>query len=150
MVGMVPDKKTLPGSWLPQASKSPSRWTSMFFLALLIPLAIIAFLSYRSIRIEQGLMEETLFRQAAGLARGLEASARTGMMRSFWEEGALEALLKETADEAGILALLVIGPDGSILGTGGSPPPDDLLRELLAFMSTVSPFSPRAPGGWDR
>ena len=104
----------------------------MFVLVLLIPVAIIGFLSYRSIRIERGLMEETLFRQADGLARGLEASARTGIMHSFWEEGSLEALLRETADEAGVLALMIVGPDGNILGSGGKLPGKNLLEELLA------------------
>ncbi|GBE16162.1 sensor protein ZraS [bacterium BMS3Abin14] len=129
----------MPGSWLPQATKTSPRWMSMFVLVLLITLAIIAFLSYRSIRIERGLLEETLFRQADGLARGLEASVRTGMMRSSWEEGALEALLAETAAEADILALMVVGPDGAILGAGGRPPRSALLKELLA--------SPPQPGG---
>lgn len=119
-----------PGSWLPVEQSSLKKRPLLLFVVLAIPLAIVGFLTYRSIRIEQVLVEENLFRQSDALARSLEASSRAGMMHAFWEEGVLENLLLETAREAGALLLMIAAPDGSIVSAGGTLDPGKLDRKL--------------------
>jgi hypothetical protein len=120
-----------PGSWLPVEQPSLKKRPLFLLIVLAIPLAMVSFLTYRSVRMEQVLVEENLFRHADALARSLEASSRAGMMHAFLEEGALDSLLLETAQEAGALLLMIAAPDGSIVAAGGTLDPGELDRELI-------------------
>ena len=137
---MTPDRDKDPGTWLP-IEQHPIKKRPLFLLIVLaIPLIMVSFLTYRSVRMEQVLVEETLFRQSDALARSLEASTRAGMMRAFLGEGALDSLLQETAQEAGALLLMIAAPDGSIVGAGGTLDPEELDPQLLR-----APPEPGAP-----
>lgn len=127
---MTPKNDKGPGSWLPVEQPSTKKRPLFLLVVLAIPLAVVAFLTYRSVRMEQVLVEETLFRQSDALARSLEASTRAGMIHAFLEEGVLESLLQETALEAGALLLMITAPDGSIVATGGTVDPGELDREI--------------------
>lgn len=102
---------------------------------------MMSLVAYRSIRMEQVLVEETLFRQSDALARSLEASTRAGMMRAFLGEDALDSLLMETAQESGALLLMIAGPDGTAVAAGGTVDPAELDRKL-----TEVPPEPGSPG----
>ncbi|UCG38297.1 MAG: PAS domain-containing protein [bacterium] len=102
---------------------------------LTLPLVIVALLSYRSLNVEYKLVEQTLFRQADALARGIEAGTRTGIMHFRLEENPLQSLLDETLAESGALLIAIL--DGQ-----GSP-----VYMAQGSLDTTLPDS--VPGSWD-
>ncbi|UCF31561.1 MAG: PAS domain-containing protein [bacterium] len=140
---MDTDAPRPPGTWLPREKPSSVRRTPFLLLLFVIPLVAIGFLTYRSARVERGLIEESLFRQADALARSLEAGMRTGMMRFALEQNALENLLSETADQAGVLFLGIVGAGGEVAASGGITP-----GELPSRILSDPPGASGLPDGY--
>jgi PAS domain S-box-containing protein len=93
--------------------------TLFFTVLLLIPVTITAFVTYRSTRVERGLMENSLHRQAEMVSRGLEASLYIGMMHSAWTKEILQDLLDANTSESGASLIFLSSPEGVIASSSG-------------------------------
>jgi two-component system sensor histidine kinase HydH len=83
--------------------------------SVLTLLVLLAISTYRNVERERSRTEEFLRQQGAILIMGLEAGARTGMMRMAWQEEVLQALVEEVASSAGLAGIRVLEPDGRIV-----------------------------------
>jgi len=93
---------------------------AFFFALLLLPVAITAFITYRSTNFETGLVEESLYRQAEMISRGLEASMNIGMMHADWTRDVLQDILNANINESGAKLIYLSSPDGLIASSSGS------------------------------
>jgi two-component system sensor histidine kinase HydH len=106
--------------WPLQAPSGAGLRKTLFFTALLlIPVTIIAFVTYRSTRVESGLMENSLHRQAEMVSRGLEASLNIGMMHSAWTKEILQDLLDANTSQSGASLIFLSSPEGVIASSNG-------------------------------
>ena len=130
-------------SFLPSTGRAAARRTPLLVITLLLPLAAVAFLTFRSARVESTLVEENLFRQADALARGFEANSRTGIMHALWQEGVLKTLLEETVSGSGALAVAVVSVDGNIIEYAGQLPVDSWVDHLAGSLPVAGRPSAR-------
>jgi two-component system sensor histidine kinase HydH len=84
-------------------------------------LVLLAISTYRNLERERRQLEESLLQQGAILIRGLEAGARTGMMRMAWEEEILQVLVDEVTREANVAGVEILEADGRTVAESHSP-----------------------------
>jgi two-component system sensor histidine kinase HydH len=83
--------------------------------AVVILLAVVVVLAIRNINREERYMSQILSEKGAALIKSFEAGARTGMMGMMWGGSQVQTLLEETAEQPGILYLVVTDKTGRIL-----------------------------------
>jgi two-component system sensor histidine kinase HydH len=83
--------------------------------AVVILLAVVMVLAVRNINREKVYMSQILSEKGAALMKSFEAGARTGMMGMMWGGNQVQTLLEETAQQPGILYLVVTDGKGRIL-----------------------------------
>ena len=119
--------------WPLQAPSGAGLRKTLFFTALLlIPVTIIAFVTYRSTRVESGLMENSLHRQAEMVSRGLEASLNIGMMHSAWTKENLQDLLDANTSQSGASLIFLSSPEGVIASSNGPMDIKNLPEEIYS------------------
>jgi two-component system, NtrC family, sensor histidine kinase HydH len=80
--------------------------------SVLTLLVLLTVFTYRNLDRERRRNEEFLLQQGAVLIRGLEAGARTGMMRMAWQEELLQTLVEEITRSAGLAGVRILESDG--------------------------------------
>ncbi len=87
-------------------------------MILLITVIVLAVQNYNR---EKGYMVRILSEKGAALIKGLEAGARTGMMRMMWGGQQVQTLIEETALLPDVLYIMIINREGLVLaGSQGS------------------------------
>lgn len=132
----------LPGSWLPGQEPIAARRTIFLLSLFLVPILLVGAITWRTTRLERGLLTESLFRQADALARSVETSSRMGMMSALWDdEEVFSEYLTEMAGQSGALFLAVLDQQGRILASSGDIPGG-------LPLSVMTPPSGPAPEGF--
>ena len=119
--------------WPVKASAGAVKKRSFFFTVLfLIPVAITAFITYRSTLVEIDLVESSLYRQAEMISKGLEASLNIGMMHSAWTQDILQDLLDANTSESGASLIFLSSPEGPIASRSGPLSLESLTDDLFS------------------
>jgi len=119
--------------WPTQAKYGAVKNRSFYFtVVLLIPVAITAFVTYRSTLVESDLVENSLHRQAEMVSKGLEASLNVGMMHSAWTNDILQDLLDANTSESGARLIYLSSPEEVIASSSGPLNLDSLPGELYS------------------
>ncbi len=119
--------------WPTQAKYGVVKNRSFYFtVMLLIPVAITAFVTYRSTLVESDLVENSLHRQAEMVSKGLEASLNVGMMHSAWTNDILQDLLDANTSESGARLIYLSSPEEVIASSSGPLNLESLPGELYS------------------
>lgn len=80
--------------------------------SVLTLLVLLAISTYRNLDRERLRTEEFLLQQGNVIIRGLEAGARTGMMRMAWQDEILQALVEEVTQSSNLAGVRILEADG--------------------------------------
>jgi two-component system sensor histidine kinase HydH len=118
-----------PGRKVPIVS---SRKNLLIGTALLIPIIIVIFVTYRSARVESGLIDESLQQSAEVIAHSLAASLNVGMMHVRWTADTVQDLLNANVAESGALLIYITTPEGLFTASESRLSSEDLPAGLFS------------------
>jgi len=87
----------------------------MIIGSVIILLGVVVVLAVRNIDREKRHMSQILTEKGGALIKAFEAGSRTGMMNMKWGANQVQSLLEATANQSGILYLIVTDRNGRIL-----------------------------------
>ena len=109
-----------------------SRKNLLIGTVLLIPIIIVIFVTYRSTRVESGLIDKSLQHRAEVITHGLAASLNVGMMHSGWTANAVQDLLNANVAESGALLIFISSPKGLFAASESRLASEDLPEGLFS------------------
>jgi two-component system sensor histidine kinase HydH len=109
-----------------------SRKNLLIGTVLLIPIIIVILVTYRSTRVESGLIDTSLQYRAEVITHGLAASLNVGMMQSGWTADAVQDLLNANVAESGALLIFISSPKGVFAASESRLASEDLPEGLFS------------------
>ncbi len=118
--------------WPVKTRTGPSKKKSLIFMVLLlVPVVVTSLGTYRSTLVETELVENSLYRQAELVTKGIAASLNVGMMHSAWTREILQDLLNANATESDAKLIFLSSPEGVIAASSGPLRLHDLPEEFF-------------------
>jgi two-component system sensor histidine kinase HydH len=116
----------------------------MIIGSVVILLGVVVVLAVRNIDREKGHMSQILTEKGAALIKAFEAGSRTGMLNMKWGSDQVQRLLEATANQSGILYLIVTDRNGRILADNRRA----LIGETYLNRSVIAGLHPDSRAQW--